>query len=425
MAFRLGASLLVSIRPCEQRNTGYFHLKTLRNNIGFIAATLYMLTAFAASATPIPLYDVYRRSEGLSYGDLALTAVVYFIGAITALLIFGRISNHLGRKPVSLIAFGLSAVATILLLDVNGAFPLVVARLLLGLSCGLASSAIAAYVVDSAPPALGWLSAVIVGNSPMVGLTLGALLSGFLVEYGPYPRMLCYWIVLAEIAVVCALLLMGRETVERKPGLVASFRPTFSLPHADRRLYPIAACLFVATWALGGFFQAYGPSIAADQLGSQSTITAAIVFSSFLLPSAIGGPLSARLSPARAQRFGIVIFTLAVGGVIFAVKTSMIVLFLGMSAIAGAAQGVALTGSIRSLMDGVASRDRAGILSLIYATSYTGAAVTSFMAGQLSRFLDLFQLVSCYGALAVAACVITLVYAHEPQVKPASDKGTI
>ena len=76
-------------------------------------------------------------------------------------------------------------------------------------------------------------------------------------------------------------------------------------------------------------------------------------------------------------------------------------------------------------MDGVASRDRAGILSLIYATSYTGAAVTSFMAGQLSRFLDLFQLVSCYGALAVAACVITLVYAREPLGKPASDKGAI
>lgn len=394
-------------------------MKTLRNNIGFIAATLSMLMAFAASATPIPLYDVYRRSEGLSYSDLALTAVVYFIGAITALLIFGRISNHLGRKPVAFITFGLSAVATVLLLDVNGAVPLVVARLLLGLSCGLASSAIAAYVVDSAPPSLGWLSAVIVGNSPMVGLTLGALASGMLVEYGPYPRVLCYWIVLAEMAVVCALVFLGKETVERKPGLVASFRPSFSLPHTYRRLYPIAACLFVATWALGGFFQAYGPSIAADQLGSKSTITAAIVFSSFLLPSAIGGPLSARLSPVKAQRFGIGVFTLAVGGVIFAVNASMIVLFLSMSAIAGAAQGVALTGSIRSLLDGITSQDRAGVLSLIYATSYTGAAVTSFLAGQLSKFMDLFQLVSCYGVLAVVACVITLVFAREPKPETA------
>lgn len=390
-------------------------MNSLRKNIGFVAATLSMLVAFAASATPIPLYDVYRRAEGLTYGDLALTAVVYFIGAITALLFFGRISNHLGRKPVTFLAFGLSIVASLILLDVNGPAPLVIARLLLGLSCGLASSAIAAYVVDSAPPSLSWLSAVIVGNSPMVGLTLGALASGVLVEYGPYSRTLCYLVVLVLVAIVCGLVFLSKETVERKPGLVASFRPVFSLPHADRRLYLIAACLFVATWALGGFFQAYGPSIAADQLGSQSTVTAAIVFSSFLLPSAIGGPLSARLAPATAQRIGIVIFTLAVGGVIFSVKTSMIAVFLVMSAIAGAAQGVALTGSIRSLLDGIAPHDRAGVLSLIYATSYTGAAVTSFIAGQLSKFMDLFQLVTCYGGLAVVASVITLTFARNPR----------
>ena len=392
-------------------------LETIRKNIGFIAATLSMLMAFAASATPIPLYDVYRRAEGLTYADLALTAVVYFIGAITALLFFGRISDHLGRKPVTILAFALSAAASIILLDVDSALPLIVARLLLGLSCGLASSAVAAYVVDSAPPSLSWLSAVIVGNSPMVGLTLGALASGTLVEYGPYPRTLCYVIVLIGVAAVCALVLLGEETVERKPGLVASFRPAFSLPHADRRLYPVAACLFVATWALGGFFQAYGPSIAADQLGSQSTVTAAFVFSSFLLPSAIGGPLTARFSPSSAQRIGIVVFTLAVGGVILTLKLTQTVPFLALSALAGAAQGMALTGSIRSLLDGISSRDRAGVLSLIYATSYTGAAVTSFIAGQLSKFMNLFQLVSCYGGLAVVACVITLVYARPKSAK--------
>lgn len=390
-------------------------METLRKNIGFIAATLSMLMAFAASATPIPLYDVYRRAEGLTYSDLSLTAVVYFIGAISALLFFGRISDHLGRKPVTLLAFALSAIASFILLHVDSATPLIIARLLLGLSCGLASSAIAAYVVDSAPPSLSWLSAVIVGNSPMVGLTLGALASGTLVEYGPYPRLLCYLVVLVETAVVCFLVLAGKETVERKPGMAASLRPTFSMPQADRRLYPIAGCLFLATWALGGFFQAYGPSIAADQLGSRSTLTAAVVFSSFLLPSAIGGPLSARLSPARAQRLGIVVFTLALGGIILTVKMSMIISFLIMSAIAGAAQGVALTGSIRSLLDGISSRDRAGVLSLLYATAYTGAAVTSFLAGQLSKFLNLYQLVLCYGGLAAVACVLTLAFAREPR----------
>lgn len=49
-------------------------------SLGFIASIISLLMAFAGSATPIPLCDVYRRAEGLIYNDLSLTAVVYFTG---------------------------------------------------------------------------------------------------------------------------------------------------------------------------------------------------------------------------------------------------------------------------------------------------------------------------------------------------------
>lgn len=395
-------------------------LSSFRKNMGFWAATVSMLMAFAASATPIPLYDIYRRSEGLTYSDLSLTAVVYFVGAITALLVFGRLSNHLGRKPVTFLAFGLAAAASLILLHVGSALPLIAGRLLLGLACGLASSAIASFVVDSAAGAVHqgipqWLPAVVVGNSPMVGLTIGALSSGALVEYGPYPRTLCYLVVLAGLGISAVFVAFSRETVKKTPGLLASLRPSFSLPQSDRRLYPVAACAFVATWALGGFYQAYGTSVAVTQLGSNSTLVAALVFSSFLLPCAIGGPLTSHMSPARAQRLGMVVFTLAVLSSLAALRVSAITAFLLCSAIAGAGQGAVVTGSIRSLLTGVSSQDRAGVLSLIYATSYTGAAVPSFIAGQLSHVLSLFQLATCYGGLAVLGCVIVLIFARDPR----------
>ncbi len=370
---------------------------------------------FAASATPIPLYDIYRQADGLSYGDLALTAVVYFIGAITALLIFGRISNHLGRKPVTFLAFGLAAVASVILLDVSSGTPLIIARLLLGFACGLTSSAIAAYIVDSAASLPHWVPAAVVSNSPMVGLTIGAITSGALVEYGPYPRVLPYIVILSVLAICTLLIILSKETVEKNSGVVASLHPRFSLPQADRRLYPIAATTFVSTWALGGFYQAFGPSITVNYLGTHSTLMVALVFSSYLLPSAIGGPLSARLSPANAQRIGMVVFTFGVVGILAALKSSMIGLFLIASAVAGASQGAALTGSIRSLLVDITPQDRAGVLSLIYATSYTGAAVTSFIAGELSHFMNLFEIAISYGFLAVVGCVIVLLFARNPK----------
>ena len=187
------------------------------------------------------------------------------------------------------------------------------------------------------------------------------------------------------------------------------------MPQADRRLYPVAACTFVATWALGGFYQAYGPSIAADQLGSHSSLTAAFVFSSYLLPCAIGGPLTARLSPARAQRMGMMAFTVAVAGLLMALKASAIGAFLLMSGFTGVAQGVVVTGSIRSLLADATAGQRAGVLSLIYATSYAGAAIPSFIAGQLSHFMDLFEIAVCYGVLAALACVVILLFARDPR----------
>lgn len=386
------------------------------SKIGFVAATASMLMMFAASATPIPLYDIYRKANGLTYGDLSLTAVVYFIGAITALLILGRISNHLGRKPAVFLAYGFAVAATLILLDVKSGLPLVLGRFFLGLACGLASSSIASFVVDNTQPTFPkWLPAVVVANSPMVGLTLGAVISGTLVEIAPYPRVLCYIVVLVGLMVCAVCVALSKETVSQTPGVLGSLRPSFSLPASSRRLYPVAACVFVATWALGGFYQAYGTSITSSQLGTQSTLVAAIVFSSYLLPCAIGGPISARLAPASAQRIGMVLFTLAVLGSLIALHYSMTLAFLLASAIAGAAQGAAVTGSIRSLLENVSAKDRAGVLSLIYATSYAGAAVPSFIAGQLSKFMGLFQLAACYGVLAVLSSVLVLFFASNPQ----------
>ena len=283
---------------------------------------------FLASATPIPLYDIYRQEEGLTYNDLALTAVVYFIGAITALLIFGRISNHLGRKPVAFLIFALTFIATLILLDVNFAISLITARFLLGLACGISSSSLTSYIADSGHTLPSWLPSAIISNSPMIGLTFGALMSGALVEFALYPRVLCYIVVLIALFISTILILVSKETVVRSKGLIKSFIPKFDLPQSHKKIYPIAALTFITTWSMGAFYQAFGPSIAVEQLGTHSTFMIAVLFSSYLLPSAIGGPLTAKLSPINAQKKGMIIFTISVFGILISIKLSMFSLFI-------------------------------------------------------------------------------------------------
>jgi MFS family permease len=75
--------------------------------VGFAGAAFSLVAVFAASASPIPLYELYRRTDGWSRADLSLTAVAYFVAVMAALVVLGRLSNHLGRRPVTLAALAI------------------------------------------------------------------------------------------------------------------------------------------------------------------------------------------------------------------------------------------------------------------------------------------------------------------------------
>lgn len=76
-----------------------------RRRLAFVAASASLVATFAASASPIPLYNTYRAAAGITNADLSLTVVGYFVGTIGALLCLGRLSNHLGRRPASLLSW--------------------------------------------------------------------------------------------------------------------------------------------------------------------------------------------------------------------------------------------------------------------------------------------------------------------------------
>ena len=81
------------------------------DRISFIGATASLLMVYLASAAPIPLYGIYRAEGALTYTDLSLSSVFYFAGAVTALVIFGRLSNHFGRKRVAVVSVILTLIS--------------------------------------------------------------------------------------------------------------------------------------------------------------------------------------------------------------------------------------------------------------------------------------------------------------------------
>jgi MFS family permease len=381
--------------------------------LAFPAASLAFAAVFVASAAPIPLYELYRHEDGLSKSDLSLSAVGYFVAAVTGLLVFGRLSDFLGRRLVSIAALALAVAGCLILLGLDGVAPLVGGRVLHGLAAGIAASGIAAYVVDTAPRQR--LAAAVTAGAPMAGLTVGALGAGALVQYAPHPRQLAYVVAIALAAVCAGLLLASRDSVVRTPGALASLRPQFAVPRAARRLLPVAAAVFVSTWALGGFYNAFAPTVTATQLGTSNALVAALVYASYIAPASLGASLAGRFSPPTAQRIGMTGFALAIVALVGALRLGSVAPFLAAGFAAGVAQGIAFAGSLRGLLATATPAERAGLLSVVYAISYVGAALPSLVAGQLVRTFSLFEITSGYGVLAVAACAVALVAARGPE----------
>lgn len=189
------------------------------------------VTVFLSSGTPIPLYNTYRAEDGITSAGLAVTTVIYLATTAIALLTTGRLSNHLGRRPVAIAAVLLSALGCVLFLNVHTLGELVAGRVFQGLACGVATSALGSYVLDLAPARPGWLGAVITSNAPPFAIPVGALLSGTLVEFEPAPRLLIYSFVAGVLVVLAVGLLLSPESVQRNEGAVRSLRPRILVPH--------------------------------------------------------------------------------------------------------------------------------------------------------------------------------------------------
>jgi MFS family permease len=375
----------------------------------FAAAAFALVLVFAAGGAPIPLYNTYRVADGLGNDVFALVSVGYFVAAAASLLTLGRLSNHLGRRPVALAALACAAAGTLVLTGVHGSWSFMAGRILQGLACGMAPTSLGAYVADTAPTHRRWLAAAIIGSAPMVGVSLGAVLSGALAEYGPAPRTLAYQMIAAGLGICAVLVALSPETVRRTPGALVSLLPRLRVPAGSRRLFLATAAAIVATWSMGGFYQAFGPLIIAEQLGTANALVAAVGFSCVMVLNPLGTPIAGRWSPVASVRGGMAVFIVALLGIVLALRAGAIVPFLVATLAVGPAQGAASTGGIRALLSRATPEERAGLLSTIYLVSYGGAALPAIVARELVNVFSLTQLAQAYAALGLVAAVIAMI----------------
>ncbi len=369
-----------------------------------LAAAVIGLGLFA-SLTPSPLYRSYSVLWHFSPLTLTLIYATYAFGVLTTLLVAGRLSDEVGRRPVLLASLAALMGSTVLFMLADSAAWLFVARGLQGLATGAALSAASAALLDLHPrrdaAGVGRTNSV----SAAAGLGLGMLVSSALVQLGPAPRVLPYAVLLVLLGAAFAGAYWMPEPVETRGRFRLSWEWP-KVPPVARRPFLLASLAVVSSWSIGALFFSLGPELAAKLFHTSNVLVAdsgAVALAGAAAASALLLGRSAPWLGASAGSIGLAAGMLLI---VAAAATGSGPTYLVGALVGGTGFGVAYLGGLRALVAVIPAEHRAAVMSAFYIVAYSSLSVPAVLAGLVVTHLGLASTFEVFGGIVAAVALV-------------------
>jgi MFS family permease len=370
----------------------------------WLAAAVIGLSLFA-SLTPSPLYRTYSELWHFSPLTLTLIYATYAFGVLATLLLAGRVSDDVGRRPVLLVSLGALMASTVLFMLASSAAWLFVARGLQGLATGAALSAASAALLDLHPrrdPAGVGLTN---GVAAAAGIGLGALVSSSLVQLGSAPRVLPFVVLLVLFALALAGAYWMPEPVEKR----RRFRLTLerlNVPPVARRPFLLASLAVISSWSIGALFFSLGPQLS-DQLFHTTNVIVSGIGIVALAGSAAAAALAlGRTAPWLGASAGSVALAAGMALIVAAGATGSGSMYVIGSIVGGMGFGIAYLGGLRALVAAIPPESRAAVMSAFYVVAYASLSVPAVLAGVVVTHLGLQSTFETFGSIVAAIALI-------------------
>jgi MFS family permease len=359
--------------------------------------------ALGVSGLPAPLYGIYEANWHLSPLATTIVFAVYAVAALAAVLVSGRISDVVGRKPVLVGALVALLVGLGVFLIADNMALLLLARTIHGAAVGSIVVAGAAALLDLRPHH-GVRSGQLSGVSFNIGMTVAIIGSALLAQYAPHPLRTPY----AVVAVVCLVVGVGlvalREPhTSRTRGPIRIARP--AVPQEIRGDFWFAALGATASWSVLGVLLSLYPSLAARQTHIDNLVFGGAVVGTTAFSAALAQLFTARVPSRNAAIIGDAGMAVALLLTIPVLLTHQWQLVFVAAALLGATFGLGFGGSLRHLSDVVPAGRRGETMSAFYLMAYTAMAVPTLIAGWAATRWDLAEVFPWFAVLVSVACL--------------------
>jgi MFS family permease len=392
----------------------------LGRRAGFGAVAYAFAVTALGTTIPTPLYGIYQEQFGFSELTITLIYGTYAAGVIAGLLLFGSLSDQIGRRRTLLPGLALSAASAVVFLLAQGLAPLFLGRVLSGLSIGVFTGTATAALIDFAGPGGSGRATLASTLANMGGLGLGPLIAGALAEWATEPLRLPFWVDLALLVPAALAIWAIPEPVERTGRL--RIRPqTLSVPAEMRPTFVRAALAGFAGFAVLGTFSGASPAFLAQVLDETNHFVIGLIVFIVFASSTAGQLLVGPLGEGRSLRLGCALMVLGLITIFAAMLAESLGLLFAGGVLAGCGQGLSFRAGLAAVNAAAPAERRAEVASSFFVVAFVALSLPVIGEGILAELTTLRTAGLVFSALVagVAAAALALL-ARQPGSGPAS-----
>lgn len=395
-------------RPCidclEHSATASLRRLSVRHQAAFWLVAYMFAVTIMGTSLPAPLYTIYQGQWHFSSGVVTLIFATYAVAVLATLLLAGRASDQVGRRPVMAAALGASAVSTVVFILATNVGWLFVGRIFSGLSAGLITGAATAALTELARSSESRLASQVATAANMGGAGLGPLVAGVFAQYLPQPTVLVFEVYLAILAIAALAVAAIPETMTNRQKLSLRFTG-LGIPGEGRGEFIAAGLAGFSAFALTGLFTSVAPGFVGNVLHHTNYAIEGTVSFLVFAGATIAALSLARLNSRPVTLAGIALFIAGLAIVLAGMSASSLALFVVGAIVGGAGVGAMIIGSLSTANRLAPEGDRARVVSTYFVFAYAGLIIPVMGVGFAADAVGAFKATLGCAILLAALCL--------------------
>ncbi len=373
-------------------------------SMGVVAHTLW------TSAAPAMVYQLFAAQWHLSHTVTTGIFAIYPSSVVAVLVVFGDLSDHIGRRATMLLGLGASLGGSLMFAIAPHVGWLFAARALMGVGVGLSAGPSTAAIVEFGKDGASKRAALITTISQAAGFAAALLLGGALVQYAPWPTRLSFWVLTALLMLLFAAVWFLPRCSDA--GTDTSWRPRLPfLPREVRKAFVVAALAMMTAYTHGVLVLSIGGQVARDLVGSPNAFVNGAVLSLFAIVSGAVGLIALSLPARRAMMLGALASTAGMGLLAIAVARHDLAAFLLATTAAGAGYSLLFLSALEVINAATPAHHRGGVLSALYLLAYLSMGGVALLLGAVATAQGLELAVDLGAGVIALLSLATLVLA--------------